>query len=111
MADTTKPVVPPAVSGMKPRPKPEGWWSLPGHQFDGSRAGVLQAVQDDAGVPDCWKEALTARINAIPAEFNQVKIDAHACVQTSDDGKRQTSEDGTRYTEIYHFHISAFKKL
>ena len=79
MADP-KPNLPPAFSGSAAQTKPEGWWSLPSHIFDGSRAGVLKAVLETNVVPDEEdKRYIAYRIGKLPAECNYVTVDAHVC--------------------------------
>lgn len=115
MAETEKSNLPPAITGSVRRPQPNGWWSLPGHEFDGSREGVLKAiavakfwhlvdgkeVQDD--IPQRWKDMAVAEIGELPAEFNNVTVHAHVSIGLSPDGKT--------ITRTYDFDVVGQKKL
>jgi len=83
--------LPPKISGSKPKAKPEGWWSLPGHDFDGTRAGVLKAITEKTDMPQCWKDAIVAEINGLPEKFNHVTVDAHRCSGLTPDGKQHST--------------------
>lgn len=102
-ASSANPALPPVESGAKPRPKPEGWWSMPGHDFEGSREGVLAAVKARSDIPARWRETIIGEINDLPAEFNQVTIDAHVSVHTSEDGKR--------HQRVYDLNVTGSIKL
>lgn len=57
-----------------PKPQP-GWWSL--QKLEGSRGGVIDAIQADKTVPLHWQVCLAETILAAPAELNHVRLDAH----------------------------------
>ena len=95
--------LPPAISGSKPQAKPSDWWSLPGHDFDGSRVGVLKAVNEKENMPQCWKDAIIAAINAKPENHNHITIDAHVCSGLSPDGKQ--------HSEVYDIHVVSYTAL
>ena len=115
-AAPAKPVVlPNVISGSVRRAQPNGWWSMPGREFDGSREGVLRAiqtakfwhlvegkeVQDD--IPQRWKDLVTAEIGELPPEFNHVTVHAHVSIGLSPDGRR--------LTRTYDFDVTGEKKL
>ena len=66
-------------------PRPEGWWSF---KAQGTRAAVIKAiVQSD--IPEHRKAALIGDVQALPAKFNFVSIDAHC---HSQEGKSVINE-------------------
>lgn len=102
MADSENQNLPPKITGTARRPKPNGWWSLPGHEFDGSREGVLKAIESAKfshlvdgkevieDVPERWKRNIRDEIAELPSEFNHVTVHASVSIHKSDDGKRIT---------------------
>jgi hypothetical protein len=74
---------------QKPPPpdRPDGWWSIYGDDFDGSREGVCSKLKAYPEMPaeknnGLWipvevKVALLAAISKKPANFNHVRINAH----------------------------------
>ena len=100
MSDQPKPP-PPAISGSIRKPQPNGWWSIPGHKFDGSREGVLRALESatfrhlvegkevEEAIPKRWLDAIIADIAELPPEYNHVTLDAHACIGASPDPEKR----------------------
>lgn len=95
--------LPPAISGSKPQPKPAGWWSLPGHEFEGTREGVLKAIAARADVPDNWKRNAAEEIAALGDEYNFITVHAHVIVNVTPDKKK--------HERIYGFHITGQIKM
>jgi hypothetical protein len=83
MTDTHHPL----CQKSPPAARPEGWWSLHGDDFDGSREGVCAKLKDYPEVPaekndGLWipvffKSAIQHAISTVPAKFNHVRINAH----------------------------------
>jgi len=95
--------LPPAVAGTKAEKRPAGWWSVPGHDFDGSREGVLTEIKKRLDIPACWRNAMIERVNGADAKFNHVTIDAHVCMGDVPGGKKAT--------ETYDFNFTWSVKL
>lgn len=93
--------LPPAISGSSAKAKPAGWWSLPGHTYDGSREGVLKAISEATDVPARWKEHIAAEIAELGDEYNHVTVNAHVCLH----------QDGKKHQRIYDFDITGTIKL
>lgn len=89
MADEPKPNLPPKLAATAPRAKPPGWWSLPGHEFDGSRDGVLKAVAAADFVPEKWRKRIAEDINELKPQFNHVTVNCHVSIHLSPDGRRE----------------------
>jgi hypothetical protein len=100
--DKEKPNLPQVMSGSARKPKPNGWWSMPGHEFNGSREGVLKAIsvakflhlvdgkEVEEDIPQRWKDMVVAEIGELPPEFNYVSAHAHVSIGLSPCGKTMT---------------------
>lgn len=74
---------------QKPPPaaRPDGWWSLHGDDFDGSREGVVAKLKaypetpskknDGLWIPAEFKSAILAQIARKPEKFNHIRLNAH----------------------------------
>lgn len=59
---------------------PQADWNL--RSIKGPRKEVIEQIQGALFVPDQWKTALIASIDAMPADVQGVVVDAHCqCVQ------------------------------
>lgn len=58
---------------------PPGWWNIA--NVRGTREGVLKTIAAARDIPDHWKTALSADIQAVGPEFNFFYVDAHCHVQ------------------------------
>ena len=88
------------ASGSTERTKPAGWWSLPGHTYNGSRAGVLQAISI-SDVPQRWKDHISEEISELGDEFNHVTVNVHVSVH----------KDAKKHQRNYDFDITGQIKL
>lgn len=85
----------PGAEPSKPT-TPEGWWNLT--RLDGSIPRVLLEIDSRPDVPDHWKAAIKADIEARCAEgFNFVYLDAHYHIEKGNG--------------ILHYNATADKKL
>lgn len=91
MAETQNSSLPAKTSGSQPRKRPDGWWSIPGDKFQGSRAGVVAAIKAEQGVPDKWKKRIIEDINELDEKFNFVKVNAHLSGSKRADGNKEDS--------------------